>query len=50
MTMIKDKVVITFPSEEILAVNKIVKEGGRRQALEYLAKLNKKADAYLEPK
>ncbi len=50
MTTIKDKVVITFPPEEILAVNKIVREADRRQALEYLGRLNKKADAYLEPK
>ncbi len=46
----KDKVVITFSLEEILAVNKIVREGDSRQALKYLGRLNKKADAYLEPK
>ncbi len=46
----KDKVVITFLQEEIIAVNKIVREADSRQALEYMGRLNKKADVYLEPK
>lgn len=49
MTM-KDKVVITFSQEEILMLNKIVRDADSKQAMEYLTRLNKKADAFLEPK
>ena len=50
MVTMKDKVVITFSPEEILMLNKIVRNADSRQAMEYLARLNKKADAFLEPK
>jgi len=46
----KDKVVISFSREEILLLNEIVRDADSRQAMEYLARLNKKADAFLEPK
>jgi len=46
----KDKVVITFSQEEILMLNEIVRDADCGQAMEYLARLNKKADAFLEPK
>ena len=46
----KNRVIITFPSEEILMLNEIVKDADSRRAMEYLVKLNKKADAFLEPK
>ncbi|MFH2121119.1 MAG: hypothetical protein ABIJ25_12085 [Pseudomonadota bacterium] len=46
----KDKVVITFSQEELRTLNKIVQDADGKQAMEYLTKLDKKSDAFLEPK
>ena len=46
----KDKVVITFSQEEIRALNKIVQDEDGKRAMDYLAKLDKRSDAFLEPK
>ena len=48
--MIKDKVVITFSQEELRTLNKIVQDADGKRAMEYLIKLDKKSDAFLEPK
>ena len=48
--MIKDKVVITFSQEELRTLNKIVRDADGKRAMEYLARLDKRSDAFLEPK
>ena len=46
----KGKVVITFSQEEIETINKIVQDADGKMAMEYLIRLDKKSDAFLEPK
>ena len=46
----KDKVVITFSQEELRALNKIVQDADGKRAMEYLTRLDRRADAFLEPK
>jgi hypothetical protein len=46
----KNKVVITFSQEELRTLNKIVQDADGERAMEYLAKLDKRSDAFLEPK
>jgi len=46
----KDKVVITFLQEELRTLNKIVQDADGKRAIEYLTKLDKRSDAFLEPK
>jgi hypothetical protein len=48
--MMKDKVVITFSQEELRTLNKIVQDADGKRAMEYLTKLDKKSDEFLEPK
>jgi hypothetical protein len=48
--MIKDKVVITFSEEEHRTLRKIVQEADGKRAMEYLTRLDKMSDAFLEPK
>jgi hypothetical protein len=46
----KDKVVITFSQEELRTLKKIVQDTDGKRAMEYLTRLDKKSDAFLEPK
>lgn len=46
----KNKMVITFSQEELRTLNKIVQEADGKRAMEFLTKLDKKSDAFLEPK
>ena len=46
----KDKVVITFSQEELRTLNQIVQDADGKRAMEYLTKLDKRSDAFLEPK
>ena len=46
----KDKVIITFSQEELRTLNKIVQAADGKRAMEFLTKLDKKSDAFLEPK
>ena len=48
--MMKNRVVITFSREELRTLNQIVKDADGERAMEYLAKLDKRSDAFLEPK
>ncbi len=48
--MIKGKVVITFSQEELRTLSKIVQDADGKRAMEYLTKLDKRSDAFLEPK
>jgi len=48
--MIKDKVVITFSQEELRTLNQIVQDADGKRAMEYLTRLDKRSDAFLEPK
>ena len=48
--MMKDKVVIMFSQEELRTLNKIVQDADGKRAMEYLTKLDKRSDAFLEPK
>ena len=48
--MIKDKVVITFSQEELRTLSKIVQDEDGKRAMEYLTRLDKRSDAFLEPK
>lgn len=48
--MIKDKVVITFSQAELRMLNQIVHDADGKRAIEYLTKLDKRSDAFLEPK
>ena len=46
----KDKVVITFSQEELRTMNQIVQDADGKRAMEYLTRLDKRSDAFLEPK
>ena len=46
----KDKVVITFSQEELRTLNQIIQDADGKRAMEYLTKLDKRSDAFLEPK
>jgi len=46
----KKKVVITFSQEELWTLNRIVQDADGERAMEYLTKLDKRSDAFLEPK
>jgi hypothetical protein len=46
----KGNVVITFSQEELRMLNEIVQDADGKRAMEYLTKLDKRSDAFLEPK
>ena len=46
----KGNVVITLSQEELRALNEIVQDADGKRAMEYLTKLDKRSDAFLEPK
>ena len=46
----KGNVVITFSQEELRTLNEIVQDADGKRAIEYLTKLDKRSDAFLEPK
>jgi hypothetical protein len=48
--MMKGNVVITFSQEELRTLNEIVQDADGKRAMEYLTRLDKRSDAFLEPK
>jgi len=48
--MMKNRVVITFSREDLRTLNQIVQDADGERAMEYLTKLDKRSDAFLEPK
>jgi len=46
----KGNVVITFSQEELRTLNEIIQDADGKRAMEYLTKLDKRSDAFLEPK
>ena len=46
----KNRVVIAFSREELRTLNQIVQDADGKRAMEYLTKLDKRSDAFLEPK
>jgi hypothetical protein len=48
--MLKNRVVITFSQEELQMLNEIVQDADGKRAMEYLTRLDKRSDAFLEPK
>jgi hypothetical protein len=48
--MMKNRVVITFSREELRTLNEIVQNADGERAMEYLTRLDRRSDAFLEPK
>jgi len=48
--MMNKKILITFSQEELWTLNQIVQDADGKRAMEYLTKLDKRSDAFLEPK
>lgn len=48
--MMKNRVVITFSGEELRTLNEIVQHADGERAMEYLTRLDRRSDAFLEPK
>ncbi len=46
----KNRVVIVFSREELQTLSQIIQDVDGKRAIEYLTKLDKKCDAFLEPK
>jgi hypothetical protein len=48
--MMNKMILITFSQEELRMLNQIVQDADGKRAMEYLTKLDKRSDAFLEPK
>jgi hypothetical protein len=48
--MTNKRILIMFSQEELRMLNQIVQDADGKRAMEYLTKLDKRSDAFLEPK
>ena len=48
--MMNKRILITFSQEELRSLTQIVQDADGERAMEYLTRLDKRSDAFLEPK